>query len=159
MLTASQRRERIAMIRELPARLEAALRGLDDRQLGTPGGEGEWSVREVVHHMADADANFFVRMKLVLTEEKPRLWLFEQEGWARLADTTKVPIQPSLSILKGLHQRWGVLLESLPESAWARQGVHPESGAVTLEDLLVAYTNHGEIHLEQIAKIRAANGW
>ncbi len=159
VLTTGRRRQRIGMIRELPVKLEAALSGLDERQLAAASAEGEWSIGQVVHHMADADANFFVRMKLVLTDDTPKLWLFEQDGWARLADTAGVPIQPSLSILRGLHERWSVLLDSLPESAWLRQGVHPESGLVTLEDLLVTYTDHGEIHLEQIAKIRAANGW
>ncbi len=157
MATAVERREMIARIRELPARLEAAVGGLSDAQLDEPGGEGEWSVRQVVHHLADAHMNGFIRMKLVLTEEKPILKPYDQERWAQLPDTTRVPIEPSMEILKGLHERWSVLLEGLPESAWHRPGVHLEAGLLTLDGLLSTFVGHGENHLQQIAKIRSAS--
>ncbi len=158
-LTTVERREMIARIRELPARIETMVAGLDERQLDAPGGEGEWSVRQVVHHLADAHMNGFVRMKMVITEKKPILKPFGQEEWAELPDTTGLPIDPSLAILRGIHERWGVLLESLPEQAWQRQGVHLERGLLSLDDLLATFARHGEDHLEQMAKIRQANGW
>jgi uncharacterized damage-inducible protein DinB len=156
MLTPAERRQRIALIRELPAKLEAAIDGLDARQLEAPGIGGEWSIRQVVHHMADADLNFVARMKMILTADEPRFALFEQDEWARLPDAVEAAIEPSMSILEGLHTRWTLLLEGVPESSWKRQGVHPETGPVSLDDLLVKYTDHGETHLEQITKIRAA---
>jgi uncharacterized damage-inducible protein DinB len=157
MTTVVERREMIARLRELPARLEAAVGGLSDAQLDEPEGEGEWSVRQVVHHLADANMNGFIRMKLVLTEEKPILKPYDQEKWAQLPDTTRVPIELSLEILRGLHERWSALLEGLPESAWQRSGVHLENGLQTLDDLLFAFVGHGENHLQQIAKIRSAH--
>lgn len=158
-LTAVDRREMISRIRELPARIETMVAGLDERQLDVPGGEGEWSVRQVMHHLADAHLNGFVRMKLVITEEKPILKPYDQEKWAELPDTTELPIDPSMAILRGIHERWGVLLESLPEQAWRRQGVHLEAGLLSLDDLLATFVRHGEAHLEQMAEIRQANGW
>ncbi len=159
MLTAEERQRSIALVRELPDKLEAALAGLDDRQMGVPEREGEWSVRAGVHHMADADANFFVRMKLVVTTEKPPILLFPQEEWAALPDTTEVGVRPSVMMLRGIHERWAKFLETLPEAAWVRQAVRPDSGEVTLDSLLAYYANHGEVHLDQIAKVRRAQGW
>ncbi len=149
----------VARIREFPARLESAVGGLSEVQMDEPGGDGEWSVRQVVHHLADAHMNGFIRMKLVLTEEKPILKPYDQERWAELPDTTRVPIDPSLEILRGLHERWSSLLEGLPESAWQRSGVHLEAGLLTLDSLLSTFVGHGENHLQQIAQIRAAIRW
>ncbi len=151
-----ERNPSIASIRSLPAALESLVAGLTEEQLDTPEGEGEWTVRQVVHHMADADVNFFARTKWVLTEEKPALKLFQQEDWAKLPDATLAPLQASLSLLKGLHQRWVVLLESVTEAGWKRRAVHPTLGEVSLEDLIASYARHGEVHLEQIARIRGA---
>lgn len=116
-------------------------------------------MRQVVHHLADAHMNAFARTKLVITEAKPILKPYDQEKWAELPDSTGVPIELSLSILRGLHRRWAVLLQGLPEEAWRRQGVHLQNGLQALEDMLAIYVRHGDAHLEQIAKIRRANGW
>ncbi|MGE5620689.1 MAG: YfiT family bacillithiol transferase [Sphingomonadaceae bacterium] len=158
-LSLAERREMIAKLQELPSMVEAAVAGLGEEQLDAPGGEGEWSVRQVVHHLADAHMNAFARTKLVITEAKPILKPYDQEKWAELPDSTGVPIELSLSILRGLHRRWAVLLQGLPEEAWRRQGVHLQNGLQALEDMLAIYVRHGDAHLEQIAKIRRANGW
>ncbi len=159
MATAAERQERIASLRDLPARVEALVKDLSEAQLDAPEREGEWSVRQVVHHLADAHMHGIIRMKLVATEDKPILKPYDQEAWARLADTASVPLEPSLAILKGVHTRWVVLLESLSEEAWSRSGVHLEGGLLTLDDLLSTFARHCQVHLDQIRKIRAANGW
>ena len=62
-------------------------------------------------------------------------------------------------ILKGLHERWFALLENLPEPSWSRSAFHPEIGVVTLADLLADYAHHGEQHVEQVMRLRAAQEW
>ncbi len=158
MTTAAERQERIANIRELPAKVEESIKGLSDKELDRPAGGEEWSIRQVVHHLADAHLNAFLRMKLILTEEKPILKPFDQEAWAELPDTTQLPMGPSLDILRGLHQRWSKLLESIPEENWGREGVHLENGLMTIDQLLTTYSGHGQTHLRQIEKIKAGLG-
>ncbi len=155
MATAAERQQKISRIRELPAKLEEAVAGLSEQQLDAPGGGEEWSIRQIVHHLADAHLNAFLRTKLILTEEKPILKPFDQEAWARLHDTMGLPIGPSLQIIRGLHERWSALLASLPESAWDRVGIHLERGIMTTGELLEIYSHHGEDHLRQIARIRS----
>jgi DinB family protein len=159
MLTSVERQHLMGAIQRLPANLEVALKGLNDRQLDTPYREGGWSIRQVVHHLTDSHLNGFVRMKLVLTEEQPTLKPYDQEAWARTADAVQTPILSSLAILKGLHARWSALLESLPESSFQRTAYHPEIGAVTLDDLLATHARHGDNHLAQITGLRVARGW
>jgi len=159
MAGAEQRKELIAKIRALPAGVEAAVKGLGEEQLDTRYRKDGWTVRQVVHHLADAHLNAFMRTKLILTEDKPTLKTYKQDAWAVLLDASKLDIQSSLLILHGLHERWSSLLDSLPASSWARAGIHPERGEVTLADLLKLYAHHGENHLKQIADLHAAKGW
>jgi hypothetical protein len=159
MLRATERHDLMAKIRRLPAALEAAAKDLTEAQLNTPYREGGWTVRQVVHHLADSHLNGFVRMKLMLTEAGPVLKPYDQDAWATLSDTAAMPIESSLLILRGLHERWAALLESLPEAGWKRSALHPEVGIVTLADLLADYARHGEQHVEQVLKLRATQGW
>ena len=159
MLTAAERHDLMAKMRHLPAAVETAVQDLTDAQLNTPYREGGWTVGQVVHHLADSHLNGFVRMKLMLTEVGPVLKPYDQDAWAKLPDTAAMPIDSSILILRGLHERWFALLESLPEASWNRSALHPEVGVVTLADFLADYARHGEQHVEQVTKLRAAQGW
>lgn len=158
MPTPSERQQMFERIRLLPSQLEAAVAGLTDQQLDTPYRAGGWTVHQVVHHLADSHYNGHIRMKLALTEDRPTLKTYEQDDWAKLTDYTG-PIHSSLSILKGLHERWTTLLKSLPDAAWSRSALHPESGSLTVDDLLVTYSKHGANHAGQITKLRSEKGW
>ncbi len=158
MTEAADREQSIKKIEALPALLEEAVRGLSDRQLDTPYREGGWTVRQVVHHLADSHINALVRMKLILTENRPTLKPYDQDAWSKLPDS-HLPIAPSLSILRGLHERWATLLRSIPEEAWSRVAVHPEAGEMTPDRLLSMYSGHGEKHVGHIRSLRTAKGW
>jgi hypothetical protein len=155
----SDRSTKIAKIRELPANLEKAVAGLSDQQLDTPYREGGWTLRQVVHHLADSHMNAFVRMKLILTEDNPTIKPYNQDAWATQADYLNVPLAASLGILRGLHERWARVMESVPEQAWQRTANHPERGPVTLEGMLTTYANHGEKHVEHIMGLRRDRKW
>src|SRR5918911_671482 len=106
MLTDAQRREMIEKIRDLPAQLKERVSGLTDEQLTTHYLAGEWTVAQNVHHLADSHMNSFVRLKLILTEDRPTLKPYDQDLWAELADSGTTALEESLSILEGLHRRW-----------------------------------------------------
>src|SRR2546423_12115804 len=111
--TSDQRREMIEKIRSLPAQLEALVLRLTAEQLTTHFQAGEWTVAQNVHHLADSHMNSFIRMRLILTEDRPTLKPYDQDLWAMLADSSTTALEESLSILDGLHRRWGRLFESL----------------------------------------------
>ena len=159
MLTTSERNEWIQKIQQLPPKLETAVKGLSNAQLDTPTGEGKWTSRQIAHHIADANINAYTHMKLIVTEEKPILKPYNQDQWAVLADSQKGELESTLTLIKGLHERWYIFLRSLPETNWTREGIHLENGKVKLDDVLRIYSRHGESHLQQIVSFREKMKW
>jgi hypothetical protein len=140
----------IGKIEKLPDLLRAALAGATSAQLARPCRPGGWNARQVLHHLADSHMTSYLRCKLIVTETGPTLKAYNQDDWAILSDAFQGPIEPSLAILSGLHQRWTAFFRALPDSAWTRVGYHTENGPVTLERILDYYAAHGERHLAQI---------
>ncbi len=152
MLTQSEKSTMIAKIASLPEQLTTLVRDLNTEQLTTHYLPNEWSVAQNVHHLADSHMNSFIRLKLILTENRPPLKPYDQDAWAVSADADNGAIQSSLALLQGLHRRWVTLFESLQAREWSRTGLHPEIGEVSVEDLLRIYAGHGEAHLDQITR-------
>jgi hypothetical protein len=152
-------REGINRIRVLPALLQEAVEGLDDTMLDTPYRAGGWTVRQVVHHLADSHMHAYLRMKLTFWQNQPTLNAYDQDTWATSQDVIGGPVEPSLQILAGLHRRWVEFLGSLPEAAWQSTAHHPERGTITLLSLLHTYARHGDRHVQQIRDLRAGRGW
>ncbi len=90
----------IEEIAATPAKLRAAVKGLNDAQLDTPYRDGGWTVRQVVHHVPDSHLNAYVRLKLALTEDKPTIKPYEEAAWAELADTKATPIEDITELRK-----------------------------------------------------------
>jgi uncharacterized damage-inducible protein DinB len=158
-LTADQRREAIDMIAGTPARLRAAVAGLTEAQLDTPYRPGGWSVRQVVHHLPDSHMNAYVRFKLALTEDTPRVKAYDEARWAMTAEARSAPVEVSLALLEALHERWVRLLRSLSDDDFARALDHPENGRMRLDTVLAMYAWHGPHHVAHITGLREREGW
>ncbi len=152
-------RNAIAVIAAFPAAVRSAIAGLDESQLDTPYRDGGWTVRQLVHHVADSHINAYVRFRLALTENWPTIKPYEQALWAELADAKTLPVEISLSLLDPLHRRWTVLLESLGESDWRRGYVHPELGKMTLNVVAMQYGWHCRHHTAHVTELRKRMGW
>jgi hypothetical protein len=157
--TDDQRRSFIEEIAAAPPRLRHAVNGLSDQQVNTPYRPGGWTVRQVVHHLADSHMNAYVRFKLALTEDNPTIKPYEEARWAELTDGRIAPLETSLTLLDSLHHRWAILLRSLTPTEWLRTFQHPELGSVTLEKNLALYAWHGKHHVAHITSLRERNGW
>jgi uncharacterized damage-inducible protein DinB len=158
-LSDEQRGGAIRQIAEAPAKLRAAVQGLNDEQLNTPYRPEGWTVRQVVHHLPDSHLNAYTRFKLGLTEEEPMVKPYDEVRWANLADTRDTPVEVSLMLLDFLHRRWVILLASLRPQDFARRFRHPELGAMTLDKNLALYAWHGRHHVAHITSLRERMGW
>jgi hypothetical protein len=157
--TEEERRGLIDAVAKLPAELQSALMGLSNRQIDSPYRQGGWTVRQVVHHLADSHMNAYMRFKFALTEETPPVRGFDEAAWAELADSGVTPIDVSLGIIQHLHARWVVLLRSLQPADWEKAVEHSQAGLMPLKLLLALYAWHGKHHVAHITSLRLRNGW
>lgn len=159
MATMEERKMMIQKIKSLPGILDSMVEGLSDAQLDTPYRDGGWTVRQVVHHLADSHMNAFLRFKFMLLEDFPKIKTYNQDTWA-LSTEYALPLEPSLTLLRGLHARWAAMLESVSEQDWTtRTADHPENGVVTMDRMLQIYSNHGEKHCGHIMGLRDKMDW
>jgi len=155
-----QKEEWLNDIKFLPQLLENAVINLDEAQLQTPYREEGWTVQQLVHHVADSHMNAYCRFKLGLTEDNPAIRPYDQEAWANLSDTAKIPINISLTLLYALHTRWYSLISDLELKDWERTVFHPEyQKEMTLWYLLGMYAWHGKHHVAHITGLRERNKW
>ncbi|MEZ5347042.1 MAG: putative metal-dependent hydrolase [Pyrinomonadaceae bacterium] len=148
----------IKTISDLPARLKEAVEGLDDAQLDTEYRPDGWTVRQVVHHVADSHINAFCRFKLALTEDLPTIRPYYEDRWARLADSD-LPLDVSFRIIEGVHFRWATILKSMSDGDFAKRLIHPESGEWRLDKFLGQYDWHSRHHTAHITDLRSRKGW
>jgi hypothetical protein len=148
----------ITDIEHTPNNLRKAVEGLGQDQLDTPYREGGWTVRQVVHQLADSHLNSYVRLKLVLTEEKPVVKPYDEGKWAELSDST-LPVEISLNMLEAIHQRWVHLLRQLTLADLEKSYIHPESGETALKDFIGLYAWHGRHHVAHITALRKRENW
>jgi hypothetical protein len=159
VLTDVERRRSVEQVAETPANMKKATVGLSADQLDTPYRLGGWTVRQVVHHVADSHMNAYIRMKLALTESHPTIKVYNEKLWAELYDVQAVPVEVSLTLLESLHGRWVAFLHSLSPGDFARTLVHPEQGVITVDFLLNLYGWHGRHHVAHITSLRDRMGW
>jgi uncharacterized damage-inducible protein DinB len=158
-LSPDERRAAIDAIAAAPAKLRTAVKGLSDSQLDTPYRPGGWTVRQLVHHVADSHLNAYTRFRLALTEENPTIKPYEEAAWAELVDARTLPIGVSLDLLDALHERLVHLLRATPAEAFARTLNHPENGPMTMDTLLGIYAWHGRHHTAHVSALRERMKW
>lgn len=145
--------ERGALIRryaEGPAKLRAAYDKVPAEARQWRPGPGKWSAHEVVVHCADSETNASLRIRYLAAEKDPLIVGYDQEEWARTFDYHQHPADAAMATVEAVRANTVPLLERLPESAWAREGKHTESGRYTGEDWLNIYAAHVENHARQI---------
>lgn len=129
------------------AKLRAAVAGLTRDELTARPGPGDWSVQEVVVHLADSDAISIDRMKRILTEDDPPLLYADETAYiARLHPHDQDP-GDALALFEISRRQWARVLRFLPDEAFRRTGRHNRRGPVTLGGLVGDYVEHADYHL------------
>lgn len=156
----TQLKEWLLDIQSLPMQMEQAISDLDEAQFDTPYREGGWTIKQVVHHVADSHMNAYIRFKLGLTESKPTIKPYEEKEWAKMADTANLPINISITLLHALHIRWNEILRYMTAEDFKREVYHPEHKThMTLWYLLGMYAWHSRHHVAHVTTLRERKGW
>lgn len=149
----------ITKIESLPERLRSTLDGLTEKMLDTPYRPEGWTVRQLIHHLADSHMHAWIRIKWALTEENPAIKAYDEKRYAETPDSNLDP-KFSLDLLEAHHQRWAALLRSLGPDELNRSFVHPVSGStVSVMRMIQLYSWHGDHHLAHIEVLKKRMGW
>ncbi|MEP7263628.1 MAG: YfiT family bacillithiol transferase [Bacteroidota bacterium] len=150
----------IEILENLPAKLKQAVNGLNDEQLDTPYRDGGWTIRQVVHHVADSHINCYCRIKLILTEENPAIRPYFEARWAELNEAKIAPVEISLSILEAVHKRMVITLRNITIEDLDRTYYHPENKQTNpLKVLIALYAWHSKHHTAHVTELKQRKGW
>lgn len=136
------------------AAVDVALAGITDADLDRPAGDGGWTARLVVHHLADSETNAYIRLRRLVAEDRPEIVGYNEELWSRRLHYDR-PIGPSLAVLGAVRLASLQLLEALTPDEWERTGTHSERGIYAVDDWLRIYARHSHEHAEQIRRARS----
>jgi hypothetical protein len=115
-----------------------------------------WTVRQIVCHLADAEAVAYMRFRQIISEENPTLQWFDDVAWAEKLDYGKRKLSQALETFRRLRADNHELLKDLPEAVFARTGTHSKDGVVTLRASVEWFATHLEEHVMEMQAIRAA---
>ena len=150
----------IDILENLPQRLSDLVTPLSEEQLETPYRPGGWTVRQLVHHIADSHHHSYIRFKWGLTENNPTIKPYFEKEWSKLFDARSAPIQLSLDHLKVVHAKLVYLLKGLSREDLKRKFTHPDGNQeTTLEENIGRYAWHGSHHLAHIENLIKREGW
>jgi hypothetical protein len=148
--------EQINAYEHLPEQIAAAIADLDEVQMQFVPAIGEWSIHEVVIHLADAEAIGYWRIRRALAEQRSELSAYNEEAWANKLSYRVQDRTLALQLFTALRASTAALLRLLPEDAWQRVAIHAEQGEMSVLDLFDVYVEHGEGHLRQIEQVKRA---
>ena len=137
--------------------IAAALEGITTAELEAREAPGEWSPREIIHHLADSEMNAAFRVRQLIAQDAPTLIGYDQEAFVRRLYADR-PIEPSLAAFQAARAATAPLLRRLSEDEWRRTGTHTEVGPYSVEDWLRSYGPHAHDHADQIRRARATAG-
>jgi DinB family protein len=147
-----ERREAIARYRAGYGAVAAALEGVRDDELDTSA-TGEWTPRQIVHHLADSEMTSAIRLRRLIAEDEPAIAGYDEESYARTL-TRDRPIAPSLEAMRWARESSLQIIERLSDAEWARTGTHSEGGPYSVERWLEIYAAHPHDHAAQIRRSR-----
>lgn len=147
-------------IEELPDKLRNLISNLSDEKLNTPYRPNGWTVKQLIHHIADSHMNSYLRFKLALTEDTPTIKPYYEDKWAELADYKNTSADISLTLIESLHKRWVNLLNSMNEKDFEKSFFHPEQGKeYSLDELTALYSWHSKHHYAHIEELKKRKSW
>jgi len=137
------------------AALTHALAAIPPDSLDFAPAANAWSARQIAMHIVDAEIVGAERLRMLIAQPHPLLKAYSGDIWSEKLNYAAQPLEPALELFQALRRVTTLLLRSLPADAWARQGVHEETGKLSLAELLASHCEHAEAHLTEIAEIAA----
>lgn len=132
-----------------------ALLKITPEELDARPAEGQWSAREIIHHLADSEMAAAVRLRLLLANDRPHIQAYDQDQFARRLYYDR-PHEMSLELFRCARASTVEILDRLTPAEWLREGTHSEAGPFGVHEWLKVYAEHAHRHARQLRVARAA---
>ena len=152
-MTAEERDDLIRRYRDGYRVVTEALQGVTDDELDASAEGGEWTPRQIVHHLADSEMMSAIRIRRLLAESHPVIHGYDEKAFAQRL-TSDREIEPSLQAMRWARETCSQLLDRMTDADWSIVGTHTESGPYGAEDWLRIYAAHAHDHADQIRRAR-----
>jgi len=159
-ISSGQIKEWISILEGFPNKITDLIKNLDNKQLDTPYRPGGWTIRQVIHHLADSHHHSYTRFKWALTENRPTIKAYFEDRWAELHDSKSAPILLSLNALTSTHAKLIYFLKGLSHEDLESAFIHPESNKeVSLKENIGIYAWHSQHHYAHIKNLILRKAW
>jgi hypothetical protein len=129
------------------AEIVATIPSIDYAKTYRPDG---WTIRQLVHHLADSHTNMLMRVKSAIAQDKSKVMGYDEAAWAKFTDND-LPLEISLNMIAGIHAKVAHLYKNLTDDELSLSYFHSsEDRLFTLSEVLGMYVWHGNHHLEHI---------
>jgi len=132
--------------------LSAALKQIPREMWRRRPSPEQWSVHEIIVHLADSEANGYVRFRKGIAESGAPILAYDQVSWTEKLNYLDQNAEDSLELFKSLRNSTYAILKNLPDSTWQNTVNHPKRGIMTLENLLDLHNDHVSRHVGQIKR-------
>jgi len=109
-----------------------------------------WTIHEIIVHIADSEANSYLRCRRFIAEPGSAILGYDEEKWARALDYHAQSVRDALELFKWLRRKSTILIQNQPDAVWANTIFHSENGIMTMDDWLDVYERHIPEHIEQM---------
>ncbi len=154
-MTPDERADLLTMYIAGPDIIDLALARITADEWDATEAPGEWSPRQVAHHLADSETTSAIRLRRLLVEDDPLIQNYDQDAFARVLHYDRDPAF-SLALFRAVRSSTAELLQRMSDADWQRSGTHSESGPYSVEDWLRIYGIHAQDHADQIGRARTA---
>ena len=145
--------EQLLIYSNAPLHTSSLLQGLDDTALTHTSSSDEWSIHEIIVHLADSELVGSWRIRRTIAEPGTTIQAYAEETWASLLNYKKQDASVALQLFSALRASNTSLLRSLPDEIWDNTSVHSENGTMSLYDIFVSLIRHVETHVQQIERL------
>lgn len=150
---AADRREMIESYGHTVDRLEGALRGFPREMWTYRPDEQDWTIHEILIHLADSEANGYLRCRRLIAEPGSDILGYDEAEWARRLNYHAQNPDDALALFRLMRRMTYELIRDLPESAWANTVVHSDTGRMSFDEWLEIYERHVPVHIAQMRAV------
>jgi hypothetical protein len=155
-MTSSKRKKKIASYGKVYATLARGLKKFPKRMWKFKPSPNDWSIHELLIHIADSEANSYIRCRRFLAEPESAVLGYDGDKWAHHLRYHDQSTTDALQLFKWLRRKSYLLIKDQPDSVWTNRVNHSENGWMTMDDWLDVYDRHIPEHLAQMQSVYEA---